>query len=75
MNTVKIFIFNRILILLTICVIIMFYQYKIKHIKLQTFLIIPITLVIYYFFKLLNFLILFCLSLFNFTHNYFLISI
>ena len=54
MNTVKIFIFNRILILLTICVIIMFYQYKIKYIKLQTFLIIPITLFIYYFFKLLK---------------------
>ena len=73
MNTVKIFIFNRILILLTICVIIMFYQYKIKHIKLQTFLIIPITLFIYYFFKLLkdgnNFSLNDCLC---FTNNYLL---
>ena len=73
MNTVKIFIFNRILILLTICVIIMFYQYKIKYIKLQTFLIIPITLFIYYFLKLLkegnNFSLNDCLC---FTNNYLL---
>ena len=75
MNTVKIFIFNRILILLTICVIIMFYQYKIKYIKLQTFLIIPITLFIYYFLKLLkegnNFSLNDCLC---FTNNYLLIN-
>lgn len=73
MNTVKIFIFNRILILLTICVIIMFYQYKIKYIKLQTFLIIPISLFIYYFLKLLkegnNFSLNDCLC---FTNNYLL---
>jgi hypothetical protein len=51
----------------------MFYQYKIKHIKLQTFLIIPITLFIYYFFKLLkdgnNFSLNDCLC---FTNNYLL---
>ena len=51
----------------------MFYQYKIKYIKLQTFLIIPITLFIYYFLKLLkegnNFSLNDCLC---FTNNYLL---
>jgi phosphatidylinositol phospholipase C delta len=51
----------------------MFYQYKIKYIKLQTFLIIPIILFIYYFLKLLkegnNFSLNDCLC---FTNNYLL---
>ena len=54
MNTIKTFLFNNILVLLTVCVIILFYQYKMKRINIWIFLIIPISLFIYYFFKLLK---------------------
>lgn len=54
MNTIKKFLFNNILILLTVCVIIMSYQYKMKRINIWIYLIIPISLFIYYFFKLLK---------------------
>ena len=54
MNIIKTFLFNNILILLTVCVIIMSYQYKMKRINIWIYLIIPISLFIYYFFKLLK---------------------
>lgn len=54
MNIIKTFLFNNILILLTVCVIIMSYQYKMERINIWIYLIIPISLFIYYFFKLLK---------------------
>jgi len=54
MNIIKTFLFNNILVLLTVCVIILFYQYKMKKINIWVFLIIPISLFIYYLLKLLK---------------------
>ena len=54
MNTIKTFLFNNILVLLTVCVIILFYQYKMNRVNIWVFLIIPISLFIYYLLKLLK---------------------
>jgi hypothetical protein len=54
MNIIKTFLFNNILVLLTVCVIILFYQYKMNRVNIWIFLIIPISLFIYYLLKLLK---------------------